>query len=69
MSIEPWLFSRVTPATEETHRALSVQDFLAYKKPPHPSTLLYREPMPRVLWWSEGTGLFLMNEVPLYNPS
>jgi len=26
----------------------------------------YRRPMPRVLWWSYGGGLFLMSEVPLY---
>ena len=29
----------------------------------------YRRPMPRVLWWSWGSGRFNMAEVPLYNAS
>ena len=32
----------------------------------HPTLGTYIGPTPRALWWIQGGGLFLMNEVPLY---
>jgi len=44
--------------------ALGLQGYLAHKTPPPVGP--YSSPMPRALWWSLGSGLFLMSEVPLY---
>ena len=41
-----------------------LQGYLAHKKHPPPRTL--QKDYARVIWWSWGGGLFLMNEVPLY---